>query len=266
MRSQEYERRVEERRRRERRAANLGPGGRPASSTVPWRDLATESGGEPRLSLVARNRLAAKTKEYLEQGFTITEKSETAVDLVKENKFHLGRLLIRAVFFYPLMYGARPREEAHLSVEADAVLVAQTLRRPGRAGMLPVGLAFCLYRVLGFFWAGSGWRDPESRFAFGHPVLLAIGGYGLWLIARAIVRQFSGVTPPPVHLPMLAEERREADSQTPEERLLAAVVGSREDGYTPIAYDGRQVELYRSAYWKAQGVSKWFVDPSSRIL
>jgi hypothetical protein len=131
--------------------------------------------------------------------------------------------------------------------------------------MLPVGLIFGLYSVLGLSSTRSALLGADIQSEWAHPAMLAVGGYGLWLIARAVVRLFSAVTPPPVLLPMLPEERREAADQTPEERLLAAVAGSREDGYTPIFYDGRRVELYRPARWVAQRVSKWLVDQPSRI-
>jgi hypothetical protein len=62
------------------------------------------------------------TKEYLNRGFTITGQSETAVNLVKEDRFHLWRMLIRAVFFYPLLYGARPRDDVYLSVDGNQVM------------------------------------------------------------------------------------------------------------------------------------------------
>ena len=76
--------------------------------------------------------------------------------------------------------------------------------------MLPVGLIFGLYSVLGLSSTRSALLGADIQSEWAHPAMLAVGGYGLWLIARAVVRLFSAVTPPPVLLPMLPEERREA--------------------------------------------------------
>ena len=174
-----------------------------------------------RLSLVARDRLAAKTKEYLDRGFTITGQSETAVNLVKEDGFHLGKLLLQTLFFYPLIYGVRPRDDAYLSVDGNQVHAWVSPRRPGRGIIFPVGLFFGLYCVLALVSIVTASPGAEYRYVLVHAAMLAVGGYGFWIFARAGVRAGSGATPVFVALPEPLPNRRRALDRTPEERLLA---------------------------------------------
>jgi hypothetical protein len=83
--------------------------------------------------------------------------------------------------------------------------------------------------------------------------MLAIGGYGLWIFARAALRALSGTRRASVALPYLSPERRHALDRTPEERLLAFLDEERSAGYVVTRYDGQSAELRRPEWWPSRG-------------
>ncbi len=206
-------------------------------------------GPESTISPQDAARLQEATDAFRDRGFNIAARSESTVDLVRELQFSFWRWLLAGVFFYPQAYGVMPLAQVWLRIDGDRVMVRQQSGRPGPWVMVPMGLLFAVYCAMSLLALGWAMGGGEYLLATVRTTVLAIGGYGVWIVVGTAVRMSCGATPPAVPLPELAPERRRADDQTPEERLLIFLDAEAIVGYRVIAYDGRRAELRRPGWW-----------------
>ena len=199
------------------------------------------------------DRLDIKAKEYQAAGYTISRQTNTAVDLISEDVFSPRQMFRHLVLFYPQTYGVVPSDAVSLLIDEDRVLVWKHSGKPDRWIIGPVGVFFGLYCVLALISIITASPGSEYSYVLVYAAMLAVGGYGLWIFARAGVRAGSGETPISVALPEPLPNRRRALDRTPEERLLAFLEDEGQEGYVVTAYDGRSARLYRPEWWPSRG-------------
>jgi hypothetical protein len=257
-RRREKARRREERRRRKESDGRPGSGESRAPDELSVERLRAvgEERPSPRPAPPPRDpadRLVLKTGEYLDRGFTVVRQTEIAVDLVREHSFSFSELMFAAVVAYPHTYGVTPRETVSLLIDGDRVQELRHSAQPDARVMVPVGSVVGLYCVFGLLSMGSAILGTDYLFAGVHSLMLGIGGYGLWIFARAALRMLSGNWRASVALPEVSPKRRRALDQTPAERLLGFLDEELAAGYVVTRYQGQSADLLRPEWWPSRG-------------
>ena len=240
--SREDRRREKELRRRERDDPRVAPNADQARVRPPVGIEARPKPPPVPPFLNPTDQLAAKVRDYQDEGFAVTRQTETAVGLAREDSFSVWKMFRGAILFYPQFYGAVPYDVVSLLIDQKRLHVWESSSRPGWRLTGAVGGGLGMFCLLSLRSVWSVLFEVVPVLALLHMVMPAVGGYGIWVLIGLLLQGATAKLITEMPHPVLPPERSRALDRTPRELYLAEILEAREAGYVVTDYTERRTE------------------------